>query len=539
MTRSELVLLAAGTNVGNPEQERRAAQIVGLSLALDPTNREGLDLAKSLKNGKSLDDANANEVNQAKSRAWHLLSWLEQPEAGTDGNALADCLGDILKGVDPEHPRAADLAGKSEQGKWEGWVASVSAFEESKTEMAEETVETPEEPSNSNSSIALKLKTASVYVPLWHEDKVTKKMVLRPVTINMEAKINGENEKVEVNLPNSDLEKLQSTIGGKLKEILAKRYGEVPKGLQFKFDLAGDLKYSESRNGNVMLGAIVVLADASLSGRPPTGMVFADVDADGKLKVPRRFWQTVRTLADYEPGSRLVIPSVTKDYMPALITLDKSDFFINFEVMMANDVTGLCELASSAPPERIETAHEIFETIRKARGTRSLGSFISHESTQQRLKQVIGLFPDHVSARMLALRGTSQWPKRLPRDIYAREIRATIQPLGSFFTSNGWMKIDAADFLAKLEESREQLDEVEKLFGSVGDRQELHTPAMNLTKALSGFATDAKRSSEFERYELQSAYNAAWKDYNGMIQLLTLNAGDQEDYPAPPAVPTP
>lgn len=531
---NQLFVLAGATDLADPVQARRASQILGLSLALDPTNRASLNLTKRLTNGREVDSVGADEMNQATSRTWHLMGWLEQPEAGVEGNALAACLADILTGVDPEHPRAIEMAGKGEQGKWNGWVASVDEFKDSAPAMTE-TGETPDQPSNNDSPNALKLKMASVAIPLWYTDKVSKKLTLRPVAVQMKAKIDGDNKKVNVTLGEGGGNERQGKIASKLKDFLESRYGSVPNGLHFHFKVADGISYSEQRNGNAMLGAILVLADSSLSGTPPTGIVFAEPDSDGSLKLPTKFWQTIRVLADYKPGGRLVLPSAAKDFMAPLITLDKSAFFINFEVLMANDAADLCALASSKLPEEVQEGHDAFETIRQARGTRSLGGFLSHDSTQQRLKQVISQSPNHTSARLLALRGTSQWPKRLPREVFAREIRAAIEPMGMGLKSTGWMELNGEALQAKVDTCREELTSVEKLFGSVSDRQELHAPAMNVAKLMSGLAGDAKRGTDDydNRFEHEAAFKQAWAEYVRVVQLLTFAAGDTEDYPLP------
>jgi len=202
---------------------------------------------------------------------------------------------------------------------------------------------------------------------------------------------------------------------------------------------------------------------------------------------------------------------------------------------MADDVASLCEFASSNPPKEVQEAHDVFETVREAIGTRSLGGFLSYDSTQQRLKQVISICPSHISARMLALRGTSHWPKRLPREIFAREIRASIEPMRSEFREGGWMELQGESLQAKVDTCRQELALVEKLRSSVGDGQELHAPAMSLTKIMSGLASEAKRYGDDlnSRKEHGEKYRSAWEEYVRVVLLLTQAAGDSADYPLP------
>ncbi|MGB6220450.1 hypothetical protein, partial [Haloferula sp.] len=488
---------------------------------------------RQFEEGRPLEAADKQEISQAKSRKWHLIGWLEQPEAGVDGNALAACLSDILSGVDPEHPRAVAVSVEGEQGKWNGWVAAIDAFKDAEPVMLAED-ETADPEAEIIPSTALKLKSASVEIPLWYLDKASKEWILRPVAVSMEANLAGDGEQLLVTLPGEEPGQ-QQQISTSLMGFLSERHGGVPKGLRLEFRLAGDIPYSEKRNGKALLGALLVLADSALSGELPEAMVLAVPTDDGSLELPVRFWQTIRTLADTKSGKRLVLPLAAKDYMAPLITLDKSEFFFEFEVLLADDAAGLCELASSMPPVQIVEAHQSFEMIREARGSRSLGSFLNHESTQQRLRQVIALVPTHASAQMLALRGTSKWPKRLSKEVFAREIRAAIAPLASFFKPKNWFLLNGEELEDKVDASRAELDAIERLYGSVSDRQELHTPTMNLAKLLSSLAVDAKRSSveKGDRHEHEAAFREAWLEYVRVVEILTLAAGDSDDYPLP------
>ncbi|MEM1084047.1 MAG: hypothetical protein AAGI48_07970 [Verrucomicrobiota bacterium] len=536
----QLVQMAATQDKDEAAEARSVAQMLALATALDPENEQSRELAKRLARGEGLPGADARKVEEAKNRSWHLLGWLEQPEAGADANRLAECLADILEVVDSEHPRAVELAKQGEQGQWRDWVSELEAFREKPPELAERTeVEEeqpePEMPVESGESVALKLQSAEIRLPLWHTDRASEMLVLRPVVMKMKARIQGKDSGVKVKLPGKNLKALEGGLASGLGKLLEARYGSVPAGLHLEFELPRGIGYDTGRNGLALTGAVVVLADACFSGVAPTGIVYAEIDAEGELKIPARFWQTLRAMAEDKPGYRLVLPTTSSALLSPLVTLDKAEFFMSHEVLLADDLDDLLRLSSSAPLENQQAAHRLFDTIREARGSRSLGGFLSHESTQQRLAEVVGQLPEHASARMLALRGTPNWPKRLPREVFAREIRAAVAPIGREFKPGGWLTLDAAQLDATADACRDELGEVERLYASVGDRQELHAPAMQLVKLLKGLAADSKRSDAFGkgRNKMKDSFNETWREYARVVGLLSAAAGDGDDYPLP------
>jgi hypothetical protein len=148
---SRQLTLFTGARVADDADELRAvAQMAALALALDPVNRDTRALIDSLKAGGAPAAAEAEEVERARNRAWQVLGWLEMPEAGADGQALAACLGDVMAMADPHHPKARERRSAGEQGAWKGWVADEAAFgpkeTETKPEMDEqEGADDPEE----------------------------------------------------------------------------------------------------------------------------------------------------------------------------------------------------------------------------------------------------------------------------------------------------------------------------------------------------------------------------------------------------------
>ncbi len=534
----QLVTLAAHAKGGEPDEVRTRAQLIGLALALDPSNRRARDLSETMQEGGEADAPEEDALKVARSRAWNLLGWLEQPEAGEDGQALAACLSDVLVRTDPRHPEAASR-GKRERGGWDGWVAAADAFRTREKDPEPPPVDDggKEDPEGAR----LVLRETGVKVPLWVASEGQDEPVLRIVPLKLNAWISeGEIDEDDGQLRNPKALRISTpdrarfderrTMAEQLTAVLEARHGSLPDHLIFRFSIPEGLRFS-SRNHDSATGAMLVAADALFSGVESPSIVLAALRDDGELAVPVGFWHTLRTLAEGEHGN-LVISEAAMEFLPSLLTLDKAEFLFCNEVLLAGDAAGLLDLASGKPPERLMRARESFDAIRGARGTRSLGSFVGYDSTRQRLGQVVELVPEHASARMLALRGTSQWPRSLPRPVYAREVRACLEPMRMVF-SQSWEGLKVRALLDAEQECRESLRELEKLHGSVGDRDELYAPAMSTVKLIGGVATDVRRSEGSEFFEVRRAVLPVLRSYVETVKLLTAAAGDEDDYEIP------
>lgn len=557
----QLAILAARNERADPVSARTAAQMLALSLALNPANEQALKLVGRLADGIDVEVPADKMSRAAGNRAWNLLAWLMQPEAGADANALASCLVDVMVAADPEHPKAEPWKDKGEQGAWKFWVASVDAFRASqKPEMVPQppTGGDPDQGTSASTLATIELESSSIMIPLWHFDKEEGKSVLRQVAIKMEARLDektadgGKEKKPKeqdkamngplIRLPGEKREKANLAISERLVPFLEGRYGSLPKGLHLLVTLPEEIHYSFIQNGAIIGSAVTVLADSIFSGSRPAASVLAVVAEDGSLALPPRFWQTLRALAAQDSGMRLILPMLAAELLPPLVTLGKSEFFITHEVLLAEDIEQLCKLASSQPPERIIQTSEGFAQIQVARGTRSLGGFLNFPSTQQRLNQIVTTVPEHASARMLALRGTSKWPQRLPRDIYAREIRAAMLPLTiEMEKDKDQLKAKTLNQAAK--DCLEQISVVDRLEESVADRQQLQNPAYNTAKLMSNLADDIKRytlkkGSDENKIasalsKLAASYKQTYRSYVATIKLLTEAAGDADVYPVP------
>ncbi len=189
-----LTILPANVPLTGAAERRAAAQSLALALALDPANSAAREYLSKLAEGGALSAPKPAALTRATSRIWHFHAWLATPQAGTDGNSLANLISDTIGYLDPAHP-GADKLRTSEHGKWADWVAPLSAFEETEPalndtdpfsdiepdEMVEKT------PVKTETGVALRLSEAKVGAVLFGKTETEPTASLRPAILSLAA----------------------------------------------------------------------------------------------------------------------------------------------------------------------------------------------------------------------------------------------------------------------------------------------------------------------------------------------------------------
>src|SRR5690606_21753265 len=116
------------------------------------------------------------------------------------------------------------------------------------------------------------------------------------------------------------------------------------------------------------------------------------------------------------------------DHLMGLLAIDDAAFFMKYEVLLAENLDEFCDFASGSPPPQATSAMQAFAEIRRVGESKSLGAFVAHPSTQQRLGQVVTQFAGNASARLLALQGSGNRPRFLERRLLVIELRKALEP---------------------------------------------------------------------------------------------------------------
>jgi hypothetical protein len=441
----QMSLMAKGLALESAPNRRAAAQAVALAIALDPANREARDFMAALVAEKTQLSPAGNDAEQAKTRVWQIISWLESSAAGADGQALGACLTDAMVSLDPTHPKADTQREKGEIGRWVGWVAEPAAYDQQivakrPVEIIPEKMPIPAEVAEPS----ILRKTATVSTPIWSYDKQSDKMVIKPMSINMKAWIEGEGKdrhgftvRLEGAAESDSLFQANTDFMVALKSI-----DHLPNGGRVSLMIGNGIDYLFAKNGHSISAAAAVLADAAVSGRDPHVTVMGIVNPDGSLRMPSRAWDRLRSLLNGS-GGRLVMPKEAETLLISILVMEDPAFFMKYEVILVDNLKELIEFSGGGSQSGLNADSLKFAEIREKMGGLSLSHYVAMPSVHQRLGEIAQSSPMHFSARMLALHGGASRPTQISKQILASEVRRALEPMTALSTDPN-MKIEAS-----------------------------------------------------------------------------------------------
>ncbi len=532
-----MTLLSRSVSMTEAPQLRAAAQALALALALDPANPSARDILSSISGRKSLVDPDPEGLTRAKDQVWQLNKWLASPQAGNDGNLLAALLGDTAAALDPEHPAASEWRESGERGKWDGWVAPITAFEKRKP---------IEKPAPDNKlSLELKSTSASIRAVLYDYQPVTDTFILGPVTVSMKAKSKsvseegeeeGEQQRENLWIDVSCVEAVRWDVSEKVSKPILNalaKLNNVDKNQLPQVDIristgkAGT--YSIRRNGEDMTGPGFILANSALTGIAPEAVFIGRFDSEGKkLELPNFFWQKLTTLVD-APGGRLVVPAAAAEYLAALLTMEKPEFFMKFEVLLASSPEEAIRLCAMKPDPELAAILARFKEIKDKSDAAALGPYLANVYVRKRLVEISQAAPYHLSAKLLAIQGAGSRPRSVDKKILAAEILAAIDPLNEYAEMDllEMNKGKIAAMETALEVSRERLGGIER-YADMRDKELINTPEDVIADLRAMIRVIHDRRELWEKIDDISRFHSAFRNTNRVLRRdLALLTGDQ------------
>ncbi len=429
----QLVILARGLDATTPAKRRAAAQMLALSMVLDPGNTKARELVAQYVSGDRKPKGDAEDLEKARTTLWQLVSWLESPDAGTEGHSLAACLKDTLISSNPEDPKTAALQGRGELGSWTGWIPTLSSYQDAPAKPEDHEEETKGKAPGMASSGSIKLTNAEVSTLMWTSAKGLDgkdKWTLAPGVLQMSARMappeGGQPAPFSVRFGTRDdggfLITLEQAIPGYLKDLNPPAGGQVDLG-------GGDFTASlASRKMQAISAAATLLAAAAVTGREPTGAVLGTFDVTGAFTLSTGFWEQLRAMENAPPG-RLVLPAEAAEYLPAMLAMEKPQFFLRHEVLLAKNLRELLEFSAKSPAEPLAGITARFKEIRDKTDVQAVGNYLANPHVRRRLAEIAQEMPLHYSARMLAIQGSGSRPTKIPRPVLVPEIRRALAPM--------------------------------------------------------------------------------------------------------------
>lgn len=420
----QLVVLTQGLDGETAANRRAAAQMLALSIALDPGNNQARGLIARFQAGKHSPELDAEQLQKSRDRVKHYLAWLNKPEAGSHAQALAACLTDVVSVSDPDHAR-----GEAERGAWKDWIANIAAFEP----VAIAELPTQEETLPEVAGPGIQLERAEVFTVMWA--RLTKNEEVsweqRSAPLQMTAKMSKPREgspppfSISINSNRGEeLSELSQTLVGLLKS----RHPTLPAGARVDIHSPDFIHQPPPPRRQSISAAAAVLADAAISGREPDAVILGLVDEAGAFRLPTRFWDQLQALGA-GTGGRLILPTAAAEYLPSMLALEKPQIFFDYEILLAANFEELVTLSAKIPEEPTAKWVASFREIRGKADTQPIGQYVANTYVRRRLIDLMQMAPPHFSAKMLAVQGAGNRPIYVTRAVLASELRLAIEPM--------------------------------------------------------------------------------------------------------------
>lgn len=428
-----LATLAQGLDVETDENLRTIAQILALATALDPGNSNARELISAFKNGNIPDSADPVAFEKSQKKVWDLLGWLQRPEAGSEGRALAACLTDIIVVADPKNPLAESLRADGERGAWAGWVPQLITYG-SKPERNTNPADDDKPSENRLTESSIPLAKARVFTMLWtnsgNDEQAKWIQVTAPLQMSAELipKKDGELSPFSLVIGSEYGSGPVQGLSPTLLHLLKKQHTSLPAGHRVTITGTALEKSMSSGKRQSISAAAAVLASAAISGREPNATILGTIDENGAYKLPSGFWNQLQALGTGN-GGRLVLPAAAADYLPSMLAFGKPQLFMNYEILLASNFKELLEMSAKKPAEPLAKASAQFQEIREKMGTQPLGQYVANSFIRRRFVDIVQTTPYHFSAKMLAIQGAGNRPAFLPRVVLSPELRRSLEPL--------------------------------------------------------------------------------------------------------------
>jgi hypothetical protein len=537
----QLQTLAAGLDTSSAADRRGAAQMLALATALDPSNTGARELIANFQNGTHLPNTDAAEIEKCQAKVWQYIGWLETPEAGEQGRALAACLSDVIVVSDPKHPRAEAIRAAGEHGAWAGWVPTVSAYE------SKALTETESPASNGGKVPArvpeITLINAEIRTPLWQKaaKEDSPKWVLAPAQLKMSAKkttdaaadATGFSVVVRSAADGGSLPQL----GNSIKALLKKQHGKLPAGWTVTITSEELQKSILSGKRQSISAAAAVLASAAVTGREPDATIIGIIDDKGAFTLPTGFCDQLDSLGRGN-GGRLVLPAAAAEYLPSLLALEKPQFFLDYEVMLAADFKELLDLTSKTPDEAVGKATAKFQEIRSKAGSQAVGQYVANTFVRRRLAELAQEAPYHYSARMLAIQGAGNRPTQVIRAVLVSELRRAIAPMAWIVSpidpfANSVESSKVEQLTQTFETCRTQVDHLDRYVAKEDRDLFIHVRDMVAGIRPLERAARARGEEYLVKSSVSTARTGLVRAYEAVVAELVDAPGESDPVPAP------
>lgn len=433
--------VAAGTEADSAVERRALAQMLAVAMALDPSDSKSRELVREIPARDF--EARGDEKDKARGlrRMWDAVEWLETPEAGIDGQALAACLKDVMVVADPKHERVAQLKSTGELAAWRGWVPVLSEYEErERPPVRPRGDDEDKDPRPNDSSGPPRIRLAQATVPAMFWKNVAKdwppKWVLVPQTLTMRAAIRPREQwEIEEGVHRRTIS-IGSYAGSdslgamesRVENILRNKLGRLPDDLTIEISHPELDQSVRSGRRHALSGVCGALAYAAFKGGEPGALIIGLLEEDGRFLASTDFWGQLQPLAGVS-GLRIVVPAAAEDLVMGFLAMEKPEFFFNNEVLVAKDLDEILLLGAKKPAAPLDGLAARFKEIQDKKGAQDMRVYTGNAFIRQRLQAIYQEEPRHLSAKALVIQALGKRPTTVSRPVLASEVAKALESL--------------------------------------------------------------------------------------------------------------
>lgn len=228
-----------------------------------------------------------------------------------------------------------------------------------------------------------------------------------PLTARGDASSNGHFQYLPGNL-NSEL--FRSAYRESLKHLAIRHVADL-EGLLISFQTDSRVE-EEDGPAAALASAVLTRAIAEKTELDESISYFGDVNADGTVQpvdgMVKRLMENPGTLCQI-----VVIPEADLFQAEDLLLLNGPDTFIKTQLIAVEDLDAAMSFGGKIRSDSTDQAIKLFDEIQRVLQRPGGEKLITNSHVRMRLKKVVKLMPEHVSARQLLLLSLNRPPRQL------------------------------------------------------------------------------------------------------------------------------
>lgn len=506
-----LTTLAKRQHDGSAQEHRLTAQLLMLAMRLDRKNDSAVELNKRLSRGKD-----SREIDEeSKRKAMRSLRWAIGKLSNISTSSDARILEAYLKDVHTALENNASIAiTDEEKTRWEGIVPvlvmkSVSDRADPIAHGSDGRPKLPRPPrppitdpgdedkkpeftqwSNHTSTITTPLIFFKIEDErtIRNEQLATMKTKISP-RIKMESILSLEL------VPWADVEMIEE-FTDKINPVMKELFGKYE---SVKVEITTSGRLSDRNRSRILLPLSLQLkASAEKIEIRNRICVLGNLSGDSITR-GSDFYQLLKYFRNSEiKNYRILVPSNAEADLRQLIALEEEDFFVRNEVIQVSNIDEAVDMLGKSKNSSINLASVEFAKIQEMIGDKSVGPFAVNSGVKSKLEEIVAKNPNHLSAKMILLRGNPSRGRKLDSFFVADELSVVLGRT-SYLNKRTADRLSAGHLYEMAQAIEEKIEELSPLLDNK-DR-ELPVHLVEIKDYLETLARAAARRHKDEREE--------------------------------------